>query len=45
MAKKEREAPILAAIHGIESLVNECTVEVERVEKPIEDEGMKKSPK
>jgi hypothetical protein len=28
------EAPILAAIRGIGSLLNECTVEVERVEKP-----------
>ncbi len=28
------EAPVLAAIRAVGSLLNECTVEVERVEKP-----------
>ena len=32
-------APVLAAIRAFGSLVNECTVEVERVEKPKSKKG------
>jgi hypothetical protein len=39
------EAPILAAIRAIGSLLNECTVEVERVEKKDEARSRKNKTK
>lgn len=38
------EAPVLAAIRAFGSLVNECTVEVEREEKPAQSQPSEKPP-